>query len=211
VLVAPDDVRDGEARWEVRGATLRYTGAVASIRTDTVVMPGDGTAERDVIVHPGSVGVIALDQDGRVLVLRQYRHPPGRLLWEPPAGLLDVPGEPPLQAARRELYEEAHQQASDWRVLVDAFTTPGISDEAVRVFLARGLSTAGGERHPGEHEEADMPLAWVPLDLLARRILGGELHNPLLVMGVLALRAALDVGDLDDLRPAEAPWPERPF
>jgi 8-oxo-dGTP pyrophosphatase MutT (NUDIX family) len=209
MTVSPDEVRDAEAHWTVRGTVPRYSGSVASIRTDTVVMPGDGTAERDVVSHPGAVGVIALDERARVLVLRQYRHPVGRLLWEPPAGLLDVPGERPLEAARRELYEEAHQQASDWRVLVDAFTTPGISNESVRVFLARGLSTVDGERHAGEHEEADMPVAWVPLDLLVRRILGGQLHNPLIVMGALALRAALDVGDLDDLRPADAPWPER--
>jgi len=207
--VPADAVLDTEARWQVRGTVARYSGRVASVRTDTVLVPGDGTAERDVLIHPGAVGVIALDEQGRVLVLQQYRHPVGRLLWEPPAGLLDVPGEAPLAAARRELYEEAHHQASDWRVLVDAFTTPGISDEAVRIFLARDVSPYDGERHPGEHEEADMPLAWVPMDLLVRRILGGALHNPLLVMGVLALRAALDVGDLDDLRPAEAPWPER--
>jgi 8-oxo-dGTP pyrophosphatase MutT (NUDIX family) len=204
-------VRDTEFRWDVRGSIERHSGRIAAVRTDTVVVPGDGVAERDVMAHPGAVGVIALDERDRVLVLRQYRHPVGRLLWEPPAGLLDVPGEAPLAAARRELYEEAHYRASDWRVLVDAFTTPGISDEAVRIFLARGLSAYDGERHAGEHEEADMPLAWAPVDLLVRRVLRGDLHNPLLVMGVLALRAARDVGSLDDLRPADAPWPERPF
>jgi 8-oxo-dGDP phosphatase len=210
VPVSLDDVVDTEASWEVRDTQVRYSGPVASLRTDAVVVPGDGTAQRDVVEHPGAVGVIALDDDGRVLVLRQYRHPVGRLLWEPPAGILDVAGEPPLEAARRELYEEAHHQASDWRVLVDAYTSPGISDESIRIYLARGLATVDGEQHAREHEEADMPLAWVPLDVLVPRILAGRLHNPLLVMGVLAVRAALDAGELDDLRPADASWPEQP-
>jgi len=205
------DVHDMPERWPVRGSVRRYTGPVASLRSDEVVMPDGGTAWRDVIEHPGAVGVIALDDEGRVLVLQQYRHAAGRMLWEPPAGLLDLPGENPLVAARRELYEETHHQAADWRVLVDAFTSPGISDEAVRIYLARELTLADGEPHPREHEEADMPLAWVPADVLVARVLAGQLHNPLLVMGGLALRAALDAGPLDQLRPADAPWPERPY
>jgi 8-oxo-dGTP pyrophosphatase MutT (NUDIX family) len=208
--VSLDSVVDTPVRWPVRDTRVRYSGPIATVRTDTVAMPGDGTAERDVVEHPGAVGVIALDEEGRVLVLQQYRHAVGRLLWEPPAGILDVRGEPPLQAAKRELYEEAHQQASDWRVLVDAFTTPGISDESVRIFLARDLSDAAEERYARVHEEADMPLAWVSLEVLVHRILDGRLHNPMMVMGVLALRAALVTGELDDLRRADAPWPEQP-
>jgi 8-oxo-dGTP pyrophosphatase MutT (NUDIX family) len=209
--VPPEDVRDDVEQWPVRGSVRRYEGPVASLRSDEVAMPGGASAVRDVLEHPGAVGVIALDDDGRVLLLRQYRHPVGRMLWEPPAGLLDIPGENPLVAAQRELFEETHRQAADWRVLVDAFTTPGISDEAIRIYLARKLTLSDAERHPGEHEEADMPLAWVPLDTLVARVIAGELHNPLLVMGALALRAALEAGQLENLRPADAPWPERPY
>jgi 8-oxo-dGTP pyrophosphatase MutT (NUDIX family) len=210
VRVSLDDVVDTAERWAVRGTRVRYSGPIASVRSDTVAMPGGGTAERDVVQHPGAVGVVALGEHGRVLVLQQYRHAVGRLLWEPPAGILDVPGEPALDAAKRELYEEAHYQASEWRVLVDAYTSPGISDESVRIFLARGLSAVDGQPHARVHEEADMPLAWVPVETLVRRILDGRLHNPLMVMGVLALRVALHAGSLDDLRPADAPWPEQP-
>ena len=211
MTIDSEDVRDQVERWPVRGTLQHYDGPVARVRSDDVVMPGGATASRDVIEHPGSVGVIALDDEGRVLVLRQYRHAVGRMLWEPPAGLLDMPGEDPLAAAQRELYEETHYHAADWRVLIDAFTTPGVSDEAVRIYLARTLTPSDAQRHVGEHEEADMPLAWVALDTLVTRALAGELHNPLMLMGVLALRAALDAGPLDNLRPPDAPWPERPY
>ena len=136
------------------------------------------------------MAVVALDDEGRVLVLRQYRHPVRQKLWEIPAGLLDIPGENPLHAAQRELYEEAHVKAEDWRVLTDVYTTPGGCDEAVRIFLARGLSEAEGERFEVSEEEADMELARVPQDELVRGVLAGDLHNNCLVVGVLALAAA---------------------
>ena len=120
-----------------------------------------------------------------MLVLRQYRHPVRQKLWEIPAGLLDVPGENPLHAAQRELYEEAHVKAEDWRVLTDVYTTPGGCDEAVRIFLARDLSEAEGERFEVDDEEADMELARVPLGGLVRGVLAGDLHNNCLVVGVL--------------------------
>jgi len=130
-----------------------------------------------------------------------------RLLWEPPAGLLDEPGEDPLAAAKRELYEEAHLQALRWDVLVDAFTSPGMTDEAVRIYLARDVSEASGPRYEGENEETSMPTEWVPLDEAVRLVQDGELHNPLAVMGVLAASAAAREA-FAGLRPADAPWPE---
>jgi ADP-ribose pyrophosphatase len=155
--------------------------------------------------------VLALDEEDRVLLINQYRHPVRHKLWEIPAGLLDVPGENPLHAAQRELYEEAHVKAEDWRVLADVYTTPGGSDEAVRIFLARDLSEAEGERFEVEHEEIDLEYDRVPLAELARGVLAGELHNNCLVVGVLSLLAAQHGDGLDALRPAEAPWPARPF
>ncbi len=181
------------------------------MRTDDVVMPDGSVVHRDYQVHPGSVAVLALDGEGRVLVIRQYRHPVRQKLWEIPAGLLDVPGENPLHAAQRELYEEAHVKAEDWRVLTDVYTTPGGCDEAVRIFLARDLAEAEGERFEVFEEEADMELTRVPLDELVRGVLAGELHNNCLVVGVLSLYAALNGEGVDALRPAEAPWPARPF
>ncbi|MFI7348103.1 NUDIX domain-containing protein [Streptomyces sp. NPDC049936] len=204
-------IKDTPEEWEVRGTATPFRGKKTSVRTDDVVMPDGSVVTRDYQVHPGSVAVLALDGEGRVLVIRQYRHPVREKLWEIPAGLLDVPGENPLHAAQRELYEEAHVKAEDWRVLTDVYTTPGGCDEAVRIFLARNLSEAEGERFEVEDEEADMELARVPVADLVRGVLAGELHNNCLVVGVLSLIAAERGDGLDALRPAEAPWPARPF
>ncbi|PZH08411.1 ADP-ribose pyrophosphatase [Streptomyces sp. NTH33] len=204
-------IKDTPEEWEIRATDTPFTGNKTSVRTDDVVMPDGSVARRDYQVHPGSVAVLALDDEDRVLLIRQYRHPVRQRLWEIPAGLLDVPGENPLHAAQRELYEEAHVKAEDWRVLTDVYTTPGGCDEAVRIFLARGLSAVEGERFAAEHEETDMEHARVPVDELVRGVLAGELHNNCLVVGVLSLVAARRGDGLDALRPAGAPWPARPF
>ncbi|WP_426363174.1 NUDIX domain-containing protein [Streptomyces sp. E-08] len=203
-------VQDTPEEWRVAATATPFTGKKTSVRTDDVVMPDGSVVRRDYQVHPGSVAVLALDEEDRVVVLRQYRHPVRQKLWEIPAGLLDVPGENPLHAAQRELYEEAHVKAEDWRVLTDVYTTPGGCDEAVRIFLARDLSEAQGERYEVSEEEADMELARVPLADLVRGVLAGELHNNCLVVGVLSLAAARAEG-LQSLRPATSPWPARPF
>lgn len=204
-------IKDTPEEWEIRATRTPFTGAKTSVRTDEVVMPDGSVASRDYQVHPGSVAVLALDDDDRVLLVNQYRHPVRHKLWEIPAGLLDVPGENPLHAAQRELYEEAHVKAEDWRVLTDVYTTPGGCDEAVRIFLARGLSEAEGERFAAEHEETDMQVARVPLGELVRGVLAGDLHNTCLVVGVLSLVAARQGDGVEALRPALAPWPARPF
>ncbi|WP_175409229.1 NUDIX hydrolase [Streptomyces sp. TRM64462] len=204
-------IKDTPEEWRVTATATPFQGNKTSVRTDDVVMPDGSVVRRDYQVHPGSVAVLALDDEDRVVVLRQYRHPVRHKLWEIPAGLLDVPGENPLRAAQRELYEEAHIKAEDWRVLTDVYTTPGGCDEAVRVFLARDLSAADGERFEVSEEEADMELARVPLGELAAGVLAGDLHNTCLVVGVLSVLAARAGDGLDALRPAEAPWPARPF
>lgn len=206
-------IKDTSESWETVSTQRPFQGAKTGVISDEVRMPDGSVARRDYQVHPGSVCTLALDEEGRVLVLSQYRHPVGRRLWELPAGLLDVPGENPLHGAQRELYEEAHAKAEDWRVLADFFASPGGSDEAVRVFLARGVSEAEGDRYEeAGSEEADMEVAWVPLEELVRGVLAGELSNPALVTGVLALSTALaSEGGLDTLRPGLAPWPARPY
>ncbi|MGC0341860.1 NUDIX domain-containing protein [Streptomyces sp. SLBN-8D4] len=204
-------IEDTPEEWEIRATKTPFVGNKTSVRTDEVVMPDGSVVGRDYQVHPGSVGVLALDDEDRVLLIRQYRHPVRQKLWEIPAGLLDVPGENPLHAAQRELYEEAHVKAEDWRVLTDVYTSPGGCDEAIRIFLARGLSEADGERFEVEHEEIDLEYARVPVAELVRGVLAGELHNNCLVVGVLSLAAARASGGLDGLRSAEAEWPARPF
>ncbi|MCX4694130.1 NUDIX hydrolase [Streptomyces sp. NBC_01408] len=206
-----NDIVDTPESWEVVASRTPFEGAKTSVKSDQVRMPDSSVVRRDYQVHPGSVCVLALDEEERVLVLKQFRHPVRHRLWELPAGLLDVAGENPLHAAQRELYEEAHVKAEDWRVLADFFTSPGGSDEAVRIFLARDLAEAEGERYVVSEEEADMELARVPLGDLVRGVLAGRLGNPGLVTGVLALSAALASGGVESLRPPLAPWPARPY
>jgi len=195
-----DALADGPAALPVRRSVTAFRGGKVDMRVDHVLMPDGELAVRDYLVHPGSVGVFALDSGNRVLVLRQYRHPVRKRMWELPAGLLDEPGEPLVEAAGRELAEEAHLCAADWRVLLDAYTSPGISDEAVRIFVARDLQPAPGERAVGRHEEFDLELRWVRLDELVEGVLRGELRNPLLVMGAPALRWVLSGPGVDSLR-----------
>lgn len=200
-----DPLRDTPERWDVARSVRRFEGGVVSVRTDSVRMPGGATVDRDVVEHPGAVGVLALDAAERVLLVRQYRHPTAHHLWEPPAGLRDVDGEGPWATARRELYEEAGHRAQQWHTLVDAFTSPGMSDERVRIYLARELAeVADRERFAGAHEEADMPVGWIPLDEAVTEVLAGDIHNPLAVMGILATYAARADG-FRGLRPPDAP------
>lgn len=187
-----------------------YGGRVVSLRRDTVRMSDGELAVREVVAHPGAVAVVALDDKGNVVLVNQYRHPVGRRLDELPAGLLDVDGESALSAAQRELAEEAAVLARDWDVLLDLFTSPGMSDEAIRVYLARGLSDAAAdEPFDPEHEEITMTVHRVPLLEAVRRAEAGELTNAAAVAGVLAAALGARSG-WTGLRPADAPWPGRP-
>lgn len=182
-----------------------FGGLVWSVVSDDIVLPGGVTATRDVVEHPGAVGVVVLDDVDRVLLIRQYRYPAGGYLLELPAGLRDVPGELPLHTAQRELAEEAGLTADEWHVLIDFYNSPGGSTEAFRCFLARGITRIeGGRTQTGEAEEADLPQAWVSLDDAVRAVLRGDLHNPTTVTGILAARAARDLG-WSTLRPAGGP------
>jgi ADP-ribose pyrophosphatase len=164
-----------------------YEGRVIALRRDTVAMPGGGDSIREVVHHPGAVAVVALDADGDVVLLRQYRHPVGRHLWELPAGLRDEDGEPPLETAKRELAEEVQLAADRWSLLLSVNNSPGFSDELVHIFLAEGLSDV--DRPDGftvEHEEADMTVARVPLAEAVQRVFDGDIRNSSAVAGILA-------------------------
>jgi 8-oxo-dGDP phosphatase len=197
---------DETSGWPVVASEKLAEGVVVSVRRDTVQMPDGQQVGREVVEHPGAVGIVAIDEAGQVLLIRQYRHPVGRLLWEIPAGLRDVAGEPPLKTAQRELLEEAGYLAADWQVLADFFTSPGITSERLRVYLARGLRRVpDAEReYVPDHEEAHLRIEWAPLDVVVSRILAGNLHNGVMMIGVLAAFAARHDG-LADLRGADAP------
>jgi ADP-ribose pyrophosphatase len=170
---------------------LIHHGKVFDVVTDRVDLGGNAPVVREYTTHPGAVAVIALDDEDRVLLLSQYRHPVRRVLWEPPAGLLDVPGEPEVEAARRELAEEADLAAARWWRLASFFTSAGASDEHITVFLARDLTpVADGSLFQREDEEADMVPVWVPLDEAVAGVLDGSLESPTTVVGVLAAAAA---------------------
>jgi 8-oxo-dGTP pyrophosphatase MutT (NUDIX family) len=184
-----------------------YAGRVMALRADEVLMPSGRMAVREIVEHPGAVAIAALDADDRLMMIHQYRHAVGRRLWELPAGLLDVKGEDPLATAQRELAEETGLAASEWSVLVDVTPSPGFTDEAVRVYLARGLTEVGRPEH-ADDEEADLATRWVSLPVAVRMALAGTIVNATTVAGVLATHA-LAVAPTA-ARPADAPWPDRP-
>lgn len=196
----------GDHEFSTVGSDTVYRGKILALRTDQVRMPGGGIAEREVVEHYGAVAVAAVDDHARLAMIFQYRHPMGRRLWELPAGLLDEPGEDPARAAARELREETGLAAEHWQVLVDVASSPGFSDEAVRVYLARGLRDVG--RPEADHEEADLSVHWVGLAEAVDRVLSGEIVNATATAGVLAAHAVIVDGK--PTRPVDAPWPDRP-
>lgn len=179
-----DELRDEPFQPEVLQSDLVYEGAVWNVRDDRVRY-GDGEIRRQYVAHTGAVAILALDDQGRVLLIQQYRHPIRHRDWELPAGLLDMPGEEPLAAAQRELAEEADLVAARWEPLVSSWTTPGGNDEVIHVFLASGVSTAN-EAHARVDEEADIRVEWVPLDAAVAAVLDGRMRNGILSIGVLA-------------------------
>jgi 8-oxo-dGTP pyrophosphatase MutT (NUDIX family) len=197
----------GAHDFPVVGTELVHRGAVLALRVDEVRMPGGRVANREVVEKQGAVAVVALDEQGRVLLLHQYRHPVARRLWELPAGLLDVAGEEPVLAAARELAEEAGLAAQRWSVLVDVASSPGFTDEAVRVFLAQGLSAVASGTGTDD-EESDLTSAWVPLADAVARVLSGEIANCTAVAGLLGLAALRSSGAQP--RTVDAGWTDRP-
>ena len=196
----------GEHDFEVVSSRDLHIGKIVGIRADEVVMPDGHAATREVVEHHGAVAIAALDAENRLTLVHQYRHAVGERLWELPAGLLDQQGERAVDAAARELIEEAGVAASRWDTLVDVATSPGFTDEVVRVFLARELSAVDREVHGGE--EADLVISTVALGDAVRMALAGELRNGPTVAGVLAAHAV--VSGTADPRPSDARWPDRP-
>ena len=192
--------------FETTSSETLYTGKIFALRRDQVQMPGGKEVTREVVEHFGAVAVVAMDDDDNILMVYQYRHPFGRRLWELPAGLLDVHGEAAHLTAARELQEEAGLQAASWRVLVDLDSTPGFSDESVRVYLATELTPV--DRPEAHDEEADMTLQWYSLQEAAHKVLSGEIVNAIAVAGILAAQA-ITTG-FTHPRPVDSPWADKP-
>ena len=194
----------------VESSEVLIDAPIIAVRRDSVVMPGGKPVNREIVEHFGAVAVVALDDDGRVALVEQYRHSVGKRLLELPAGLLDMYEEDELVCAKRELVEEAGLEAEQWGVLVDLVTSPGFAEEAVRGFVAKQLREV--ERPDAEDEEADMDFRWVPLSEAAQMVLRGEIVNSIAVGGILAAcrvaegkAQSRDVSEPFELRPQSLP------
>ncbi|PFG19457.1 NUDIX domain-containing protein [Serinibacter salmoneus] len=205
--MTPDGADLGDQRRErpVVAERTVHTGRVFDLVSRTVDLGEAGTVTREYLRHPGAVAVVALDEAERVLMIRQYRVPVAAYLWEIPAGLLDGGAqETLLGAAQRELAEEADIAAARWDVLVDYATTPGGSDEVLRIFLARDLRPVTDSDFVREGEEAEIEVRWVPLAEAVAAVLAGRIHNPSAVAGLLAAERVLRTGSVP--RPVAADW-----
>ncbi|NYI47198.1 ADP-ribose pyrophosphatase [Nocardioides aromaticivorans] len=190
------DVRDVPESWPVESsADLHRDGWVLALRSDRVRRPGDhdeAAFRRLVVEHPGAAVVLAVDEQDRVLCIRQYRHPAQARLVELPAGVIDHPGEDPEQVARRELREEAALQAERWTHLLSTWSSPGYSAEKIHYYLAEGLATADRGDFVLQHEEADLEEVWVPFEELVDAVLAGAVADGPVVQAVLALQVRRD-------------------
>ena len=200
-------IEDEASTPPVISSEIAYEGAVWNVRREVFEYNG-GRITREFVDHTGAVAILAMDDEERVLLIKQYRHPVRHREWEIPAGLLDEQGENPLDAAKRELAEEADVAASEWHLLSEFYTSPGGSDETIRVYLARGL-TATPHEFERTDEEADMEKRWVPLDEALDAVLARRMHNPSTTIAVLAATAAKARG-WASLGEADVPWPRHP-
>jgi 8-oxo-dGDP phosphatase len=189
--------------WPVVSSDERFSNWLITVRADKVQMPDQHVAERTVVTHLGAVAVLALDDENRILMIRQYRHPVARQLWEIPAGLRDADGEALADTARRELAEETGYAAREWHTLVDSYASPGITDEKIRIFLARDLAPTVSD-YEREGEEKFLRTQWVPLADAVHQALAGKLHNGATIQGILAAQLA-SLRDFSGLRPCDAP------
>ena len=188
----PDDsgaasFADEPSHPSVTSSEVAFHGRVWNIQHETFDYNGHSVA-RDFVDHTGAVAILAVNDANEVLLIQQYRHPIRMRDWEIPAGLLDIPGEPPLDAARRELEEEADLLATDWIELGTFFTSPGGSNETVKIFEARGVSPST-QVFDRTEEEADIVKRWVALETVVAGVIDGHLQNSILALAVLAAHA----------------------
>lgn len=157
-----------------------FSGRIIHVHVDTVELPNGNTSTREVVNHPGGVGILALDEEDRVLTVTQYRYPYGKTLLEIPAGKLER-GEDPYEAALRELREETGAIAEKLTPLGEIYPTPGYCDEIIRIYFARDLSW--GDTDPDEDEF--LQIQRIPLDQLAEDVLSGQIRDAKTAIAVM--------------------------
>jgi 8-oxo-dGTP pyrophosphatase MutT (NUDIX family) len=168
-----------------------FLGRVIDVGVETVRLPNGRECDLEIIRHPGGAAAVALDGEGRVCLLRQYRHAGSGWLWELPAGKLD-PGEDPFFTARRELIEEAGVEAGTWRPLGRMLSSPGVFTEVIHLYLGQDL-TARPLAHEGDEV---IEVHWLPLDQALAWCLDGAIVDAKTLIGLF--RAAAVLGQ---------PWP----
>ena len=203
-----DGLSDQLVDLPVASSEVVFDGAIWNVRRDRLAY-ASGEITREYIDHPGAVAVLVLDDQDRVCLIRQYRHPIRTREWELPAGLLDFAGESALAAAQRELAEEVDLVAADWALLSDFHTSPGGSNESLRVYLARGVSDAH-EVFDRTDEESEIEKRWVALDEVVDAVLGRRVQNSILAIAVLAAHASRARG-WSSLGDAESAWTRHPL
>ena len=161
-----------------------YEGKIWNVVSEVFPFNGE-TLTREFVQHTGAVAILTVDENENVLFIKQYRRPVRSFLWEIPAGLLDVPGESKLDAAKRELAEEAGLAAESWEELITFHTTPGGSSETIDIFVAKKLSKSKIE-FVTSGEEKDMEQIWVPLPEALNMVLASEIKSPTAVVGVMS-------------------------
>jgi 8-oxo-dGTP pyrophosphatase MutT (NUDIX family) len=166
-----------------------HVGRVTQLNIETVQLPNGHVAELEILHHPGGAAVVALDAQGRVCLLRQFRHAAGGWIEELPAGKLE-PNEPPAATADRELMEEAGVKALEWNSLGTYVSSPGVFTEVVHLFLARNLTPVDSQHEPGESIE----IYWVDFDAACRRAAQGEINDGKTALGLLRAQALLQRG-----------------
>jgi len=204
----PGEVHDDWQPIAPSESAVVWRGYIYDVAAHTLEVGGE-TVRREITLHPGAVSVMCLNDADQLLLLRQYRHPVGGYLFEPPAGLMDVSGETPLAAAQRELQEEVGLQASQWNVLIDYHNSPGGSTEAHRIYLARDLSGHPLGKSGGDGaEENAMSQVWVEIAQAEKLAAEGAFTNPAALIGIFALAYA-HRKNWSTLQPAEAIWQAR--
>ncbi len=191
---------DRPASWPVsRSRDLHRDAWIVALREDVVTRPGhpDDEFVRISLEHPGAVVILAVDDEERVLCLRQYRHTTQREFVELPAGLRDAGDEPSVETAKRELREEAELAATSWQLLLSTFASAGITEEVHEIYLARGLSVAPRGDFAMVHEEAEMEVFWAPMSELLDAVLDGRVRQGPLAQAVLAYDVLKGRGALD--------------
>lgn len=166
-----------------------FDGVVVRLFLDEVRQPDGKLVEREVVRHWGAVGIVALDSCDNIYMVKQYRHAPGEVLHEIPAGKL-LPGEDPLDCAARELEEEVGAKAERWTFLCSFYTSPGFSDEILHLYLAEGLTE--GESCPEEDEFLEVYK--VGLDEAIRMIEEGQVRDSKTIAGITLTKLNLGSG-----------------